>query len=345
MRDAGIRDPEAFIAYQKGIEGFFAAHGQKDQNALLLKNNAWFEKALELEPGIADAHLSHADYYTHTLLALIDQPEPNVEEQHSVFDQLVADYDAAIRAAGNRDRRFDAAFDLALLTGNWREVPELFEQALQTNDCRSAGWLDVIGAPYGLAEGFADMAARLTECNPMSFSGWRWLALASTWAGDTAAAIDAARRGLTYNVHIRVQQQLILALLAEGRMEDAEQIVDRDVRGEYEEQRMLLIVESARGDREHALELQQNLQEIEFNNSVGIIAQYSRLGLRDRANERAAEVDAQPYGYIRLMLIPGSCMCGAPWDLEHTPNFAKLLKDAELPWPPASPINWPLKDW
>jgi adenylate cyclase len=38
-------------------------------------------------------------------------------------------------------------------------------------------------------------------------------------------------------------------------------------------------------------------------------------------------------------------MCGAPWDLEVTPNFAKLLEDAELPWPPASPINWPLKDW
>ena len=45
------------------------------------------------------------------------------------------------------------------------------------------------------------------------------------------------------------------------------------------------------------------------------------------------------------MLIPGSCMCGAPWDLEYTPNFARLLEDAELPWPPASPINWPLKDW
>ena len=33
------------------------------------------------------------------------------------------------------------------------------------------------------------------------------------------------------------------------------------------------------------------------------------------------------------------------FDLEATPNFAKLIEDADLPWPPASPIEWPLKDW
>ena len=345
MRDAGIRNPEAFIAYQKGIEGFYAAHGEENQNELLLENNVWFEKALELEPGIADAYLSHADYYTHALLALIDQPEPNVDKQHAVFDQLVADYDTAIRAAGNRDRRFDAAFDLALLTGNWREVPELFEQALQTNNCRSAGWLDVIGGPYGRAEEFARMAARLTACNPMSFSGWRWLGFAQIWSGDAAAAIETARRGLTYSRHIRIQQQLIFALIAEGRIDDAEQIVDRDIRGEFEELRMGLAIVTARGDLERALALHQRLQQIEFNTAIGFISQYSRMGLRDEANQRAAELDANPYGHIRLMLVPGACLCGAPWDLEHTPNFAKLLKDAELPWPPASPINWPLKDW
>ena len=189
------------------------------------------------------------------------------------------------------------------------------------------------------------MATRLTECNPMSFSGWRWLGFAQIWSGNTAAAIETARRGLTYSRHIRVQQQLILALIADGRIDDAEQIVDRDIRGEFEKLRMQLTVESARGDLERGLDLRQQLQQIEFNSAIGIISQYSRLGLRDEANQRAAELDAQPYGYVRLMLVPGACMCGAPWDLEYTPNFARLLEDADLPWPPASPVNWPLKDW
>jgi len=38
-------------------------------------------------------------------------------------------------------------------------------------------------------------------------------------------------------------------------------------------------------------------------------------------------------------------MCGKPFDLEATPNFARLIDDADLPWPPASPIEWPLKNW
>ena len=146
-------------------------------------------------------------------------------------------------------------------------------------------------------------------------------------------------------VHVRIQQQQVLALIALGRIDDAEQIVDRDIRTEFDKLRSQLAVETARGDLDEAMAIRERLLSITADSSIGTIPQLARLGDRDAANQRAAEVDAWPYGYIRLMLIPGACMCGAPWDLEHTPNFAKLLEDAELAWPPASPINWPLKDW
>ena len=70
-----------------------------------------------------------------------------------------------------------------------------------------------------------------------------------------------------------------------------------------------------------------------------------RLGDLDAANRLARELDETPYGYLSLMTVPSQCYCGAPWDLDETPNFKQMLEDAELPWPPASPINWPLKDW
>jgi hypothetical protein len=70
-----------------------------------------------------------------------------------------------------------------------------------------------------------------------------------------------------------------------------------------------------------------------------------RAGNRELANRIAAEIDAQPYGYISLMSAPSFCMCGAPWDIEVTPNFRKRIEDAGFAWPPASPIEWPLKDW
>jgi adenylate cyclase len=70
-----------------------------------------------------------------------------------------------------------------------------------------------------------------------------------------------------------------------------------------------------------------------------------RIGDREASNRIAAGIDAQPYGYLALMNTPSFCMCGAPWDIELTPNFKRRIEDAGFDWPPASPIEWPLKDW
>ena len=54
-------------------------------------------------------------------------------------------------------------------------------------------------------------------------------------------------------------------------------------------------------------------------------------------------------GYAGAALVPGnavySCMCGAPFDLEATPNFAQRIEEAGIPWPPRKVIDLPAKDW
>jgi hypothetical protein len=50
-------------------------------------------------------------------------------------------------------------------------------------------------------------------------------------------------------------------------------------------------------------------------------------------------------GYLFLLEAIYQCYCGAPFDLEATPNFAAKLKEAGLQWPPPSPIKFPLKTW
>ena len=345
MHADGIRNPEAFIALQKGIGAFYDAHGEPNQNDLLREVNKHFEKALSLEPGLSDAYMFHADYYTHALLSSADEGNLVDEQLRTLYAQLVDDIDNAIRTAADDSQRNAASLDLAILTGNWRGLTELFDKVVITNNCRSSGWADVIGASYGKTSEFEQMSARITECDPISFSGWRWLALAQTWSGNTKAAIETSYRGLENSSHTRIRQQLVLAHLAEGRIDDAEQIVDRDARGDFDTLSLQLDVALAKGDGKQADIIMDRLREIDAQTSVGVVSPLARRGDRDAANKRAAEIDARQFGYLRLMLIPGSCMCGAPWDLEYTPNFAKLLEDAELPWPPVSPINWPLKDW
>ena len=72
---------------------------------------------------------------------------------------------------------------------------------------------------------------------------------------------------------------------------------------------------------------------------------YAVLGERDKANEIAASADSKPLGILTLLNIVINCYCGAPFDLEATPNFARFIEEANLPWPLQSPIEWPLKTW
>jgi adenylate cyclase len=345
MQEAGIRDPDAFIALQKGVKAFDEAHGSADLLGNLRAANQWFERALELEPSMSGAYLFHADYYTHILLNSVDDPDISSAEQNAAFTQLVNDHDNGIRTAEHPSRRIAASFDLAVVSGNWRSVPELFSQLVENGGCIGSNWADAIGAAYGQAEELEVIARRVVDCDPLGFYGWRLLALAQLWSGDTEAAIANAQRGLEVTNHVRIAQVLIPAYLAAGRIDDAEQVIAQHMRGERAVLGGREQIALARGDAELAEELFNRLRADGISSTIGIIGALAKRGARDEANRRAAEVDAHPFGYLRLMLVPQACQCGAPWDLEYTPNFARLLEDANLAWPPASPINWPLKDW
>jgi adenylate cyclase len=97
MHEAGIRNPDAFIALQKGYEEFEAAHGSTELLSRLANANTWLEKALELEPGIADAYSTHADYYTHFLMMSMEADGSDIsdEQREEAYQHLVADLDNA----------------------------------------------------------------------------------------------------------------------------------------------------------------------------------------------------------------------------------------------------------
>lgn len=69
------------------------------------------------------------------------------------------------------------------------------------------------------------------------------------------------------------------------------------------------------------------------------------IGDRDWANAFAARIDARPGGSIALNNALYSCLCGVPFDLVATPNFARRLQQAEVLWPPETIIDFPAKDY
>ena len=68
LSEAGLRDVEAFIALQKGIELYEAAHGADDQIGMLGEANRYFEIVQQRVPGYSAAYLLHSDKYIHMLM-------------------------------------------------------------------------------------------------------------------------------------------------------------------------------------------------------------------------------------------------------------------------------------
>ena len=48
--------------------------------------------------------------------------------------------------------------------------------------------------------------------------------------------------------------------------------------------------------------------------------------------------------FILAEVVKG-CFCGAPFDLDATPNFKQRIEEAGFSWPPLSPIKYPARDW
>lgn len=345
MQAAGVRDPEAFVAFQKGVEAFNQAHGSGNRQERLLAANALLETALKLEPDLADAYWLHADYYTHFLMDSVADASVSDEQRDVAYAHLEQDLKDAIRTAPHDAVRLAAAYDLAVVSGDWRRLPALLDDLVNTPGCAQSSWIDVTSMAYGKARQYLQLEQREVECDPLYYGGYSGVSAAYSYLGDLDAAVAIAEQGLAKTPHIRIQQQLLLAKLAEGRVDDAENIVNRDTLsdGGVENLRQQLL--AARGGADDKEKLEKIISGFADQQRVGRLITCAISGDHEQANDLAAMLDEAKHGHLPLMLAATICRCGAPWDIDKTPNFAALLADGELPWPPAAPIHFPLKDW
>lgn len=69
----------------------------------------------------------------------------------------------------------------------------------------------------------------------------------------------------------------------------------------------------------------------------------AHAGNKAEVNRLAAVLDARPAGGLLLAIFVGVCQCGAPFDLDATPNFKARLAESGLRWPPSQAINYPAR--
>jgi len=347
MRQAGLRDVEAFTLYQKGLDFFFRAHGDMDAVDGLRQANTYFEQVMELVPDFGQVYVDHSDLFIHMLNDSISgrvRASVTEDDLANAYPAAIADYEAASRYFHTSRMRQLAELDLAYLSGNWRGLSGRLERALAEPGCVDGNWLGTIANVMGYSGEYRDFVSRTLDCDPLQSITWFNFARSTLWAGDKVEALRVAREGMEIAPGGWLAMTLVKILIANGMYDEASREIDSLIQDKTLSLALKGLMMAHQGDRqnfEHVLK--QYLPDA--NTYFWEISLYAWSGQRDAANKKAAEMDEHHFGPVAMWQMAHWCACGAPWDLEATPNFAAKIKEGNVTWPPPSPFVFPLKDW
>ncbi len=342
MQEAGVRNVDAFIEFQKGRELFDLAHGGGELMEYLEKGLVHFDRAIELFPEFAAAYWQKSDYYGHVLL----EPTSTDEERTVALRDLRETLDNAYRLSEDSARQPLIDFDRVLFSDDWTPLQDRIEKALATTGCPEPTWIEV-ATGIGYAEPALDLWERYQRCEPLSTSAAMKLANAFVFLGrheEALRVLDEAEVRLGSNAWMSGTRQW--ALLAMGRHEDALAVAP-ETRGDLAFFGMSAesLPLALSGDVDAARAAMQTWKAENGRNLRNEIEINAAIGDRDAANRLAAELDARPGGTMILLMTTIYCSCGAPFDLEATPNFRERIRESGIAWPLETLIRYPAKDW
>jgi len=347
MREAGIGNVEAFIAYQKGLEIFGKAHSTSDPGVLLQEANRWFDAALAIVPDIHTALYLRTDLYGHRLYNHASgDPSASPEELQAALEEIRTGLQRAMRAADNEAQRYILDVERTLFMDDWTDVRAKLDRAFVPGDCSPLNWMPNLAAPYGWADQVARHVRDEMRCDPLSGYTLSMQLLWETWNGEAGLAVEAGDRFIEeMGHHPWVDDTRFWALLTTGGYRDRPEARGPNPEGSYFLVPRKIFLHAMDGDLQTARALLQDWTSEHPVNDMAMLTVAAALGDRDVANEHAARIDARVGGNLALSDAIKSCVCGAPFDLEATPNFKARIEEAGFDWPPPTITRFPAKDW
>ncbi|MEO8044697.1 MAG: hypothetical protein ABI674_07300, partial [Spartobacteria bacterium] len=148
MRAEGVKNVDAFIAYQKGLKLYADAHDATKSESVVVglrRANQEFDRAVEIEPGFAQAYFAAADLYDHILLA-DDQSQP---EKLAAQQGALHYYGLAAANSHDEQQRLLTLADRQLVSDDWHGLAANIEAALKYPGCSAPDWLPVFASVFG----------------------------------------------------------------------------------------------------------------------------------------------------------------------------------------------------
>jgi len=346
MRNAGLRDVEAFIAYGKGLELNARAYDEANLTGPSAQQaHVFFGEVMNRVPNFAPAFFLHSDYLHRILFGhggIGTVQELTVEQLAAVQTALEADLDAAYAAATDPAWRALIDSKRILFSDNWRGLTDRLNRAFAAERCMPANWVFEVSPALGLSNGVLPVARRTVACDPFNVRARGTLVFAQFWSGDIDGALNSLEdtdQSLP-DGGILAKFMWTPALIVAGRADEANAKLSGLPPLWLAYARAMLAAVDGKVDDTRTI-----LDELGQTNKDWLIIREAWTGSRDAANRIASEVDSELGGSAHLANVLLVCICGAPFDLDATPNFASRLEEANISWPPPNPIEFPAKDW
>lgn len=208
------------------------------------------------------------------------------------------------------------------------------------------GWIHQL-VLFGKGKAVAEFTERRIACDPFDPSAYAIsTSVHISQENFTAARAAIAKGRELFGPRPPYAEGEFLLAVSERNFTEAKRLLP----GLGNDRRLQLLLANQEGSPE-AAQLQQQaktlLMTLELTDRFRtqlLLQLAAQSGDRAEASRLAGELDSSPFGASALMDTAMNCMCGSPFPLEATPNFAKQLESAGLEWTPSS-LPWPNKDW
>lgn len=346
MRAAGVRNVDAFIAYQKGWKQYTDAHARPGANLIdgLRQANVEFDKATALDPNFSFAYYAEADLFEHTLMADGRSHAELLDAQRAALHTL----ERAAATSPDPQQRDLALAERQLLSDDWHGLADRIDAALKQPGCSAPNWMPVFASAFGHGDLIENLGARVNVCDPLNGINYHTRVSVALATGHPQRALDIGTKAeTTFGGGPTPTSSQAIALAMLGRTAEAQATLDSiEPSGEAYYIAGLIVGKAAGVD---PAKLNARLQKVDRNSSKlqswdvtdAVVAALS--GDRAEADRHAAALDARPAGGLLLAIVVTECQCGAPFDLDATPRFKALLAESGLRWPPPETIKYPAR--
>jgi TolB-like protein len=335
MREMGVRDVEAFVAFQKGRALSALGHGPGvNMLETLGRADQEFARAVAIDPQFAEAHHARTDLQGHILLA----DSPTAEQRDAALAVVRRELDLAARMVRDPRERLHIEIDRQMYSDDWRGLAARVEALGAAPGCGGDSWFTSL-FPFGVAPSMLADARRRIACDPLDASSYLDAAVAALWTGQPERTIELATAAeAAVGARQRAAELKVRALVLLGRLDQARALLAPLDRADPVVARLEVLLGAASGD--DAAAIGARWAAFTRSNLVperwvdGDLEVQALTGDRAAANRWAAMIDSRPAGPMRLASVLTTCLCGPAFDLDATPNFRARMAESGLVWPP-----------